>query len=477
MIGWLCAAAGCLPAIFWLFYTLWNTALPEPPAIGRLTPINILYLLMLPATLIMALRWGQTRMAGQWAYVGFLAWLTLGILWHNAAPDSEVIKALFICALALPIAAQVLIGGRQAQVVFAASVVLTAVAVSTWMVVEALASGFQYRTGTLLNQNFVATLVAPGLLIALACYLPRADDRLRRTLLGLVLMCSYASLLLGSRGVLIGEIVAAGALLVLVRPPLRQMRGLVVGTAIVVVMAQLPMIPNALWQMGWRVATTLYASVSRTTPPTTASSQKSSGGQANGASAPAVTASEPTPAMVARPLDPRAAESTALGRFVERDTGTLNKRAGLWRALTRFTLTQPSILLFGGGLGISGVVAFGADPVFHNAHNTYLQIFADTGLVGAGLLGWLFWTLMRRLAAAGNTRSARTTRTTSAASMAGTARPSRSDVASMFSLAWLSVLVFWLVAGLTATVIDLHVFWVTLGVAMASTSVRQEAAS
>jgi hypothetical protein len=445
MIGWLSAAAGWLPAIFWVFYTLWNTALPEPPAVGRLTPINLLYLLMLPATLIMALRWTQTRMDGQWAYAGFLVWLILGIVWHNPAPDSEVIKALFICSLALPIAAQILIGGRQAQIVFATAVTLTAAAVSTWMVVEALASGFQYRTGTLLNQNFVATMVAPGLLIALACYLQREDDRLRRTLLGLVLLCGYASLLLGSRGVLIGEIVAAGVLLIRVRPAWRQTRGLVVGTAVVVVMAQLPMIPNALWHTGWRVAATLSASVSRATPATASSPRGGTAGAASGPSASEDTTT--ASAMIERPLDPRAAESTALGRFVERDTGTLNKRAGLWRALTLFTITQPSILLFGGGLGISGVVAFGADPVFHNAHNTYLQLFADTGLVGVGLLGWVVWRIMRRLA-------------------------TRSDGASALSLAWLAVLIFWLVAGLTSTVIDLHVFWVSLGVAMASTALQ-----
>jgi hypothetical protein len=439
VIRWLATAAGCLPAIFWMFYSLWNLVLSSPPALGRLTAINILYLLMLPATLVMVLRWRQTRMTGQPAYLAFLAWITLGILWHNPAPGGDVIKALFICALAAPIAAQMLIGGRRAQIVFAASVTLTAFAVSVWMVWQALASGFVYRTGTLLNQNFVASMVAPGLLIATAFYLHREDGPLRRMLLGLVLTCSYASLLLGSRGVLIAEIAGVAALVVVLRPSLRRTRGLIAGTAVIIVMAQMPMIPNALWQRGYVAVAALRASMSRATQPAAPASQA---GGAGSAAAPAATpGSIPEPTVVARPLDPRAAQSTALGRFVEKDTDTLDKRTSLWRATIVYIVSQPSILLFGGGLGISGDVAWQANPVFHNAHNTYLQILAETGLVGAGLLVWLFWSLMRRLAV----------------------------MRDAFAHAWLAALVCWLVAGLTSTVIDLHVFWVTVGVAAATT--------
>ncbi|HWB30717.1 MAG TPA: hypothetical protein VG736_09460, partial [Vicinamibacterales bacterium] len=169
------------------------------------------------------------------------------------------------------------------------------------------------------------------------------------------------------------------------------------------------------------------------------------------AAAGAASAAPPVaaPAAVARPLNPLAAQSTALGRFTERHTGTLDKRTGLWRAIVRFTFSRPSVLLFGGGLGVSGAIAESADPDFHNAHNVYLQILADAGLVGLAIFAALIWTLIRLLVVRATT------------------------VAST----WLAVLVFWLIAGMTATVIDLHVFWLSVGAAMAATAALQARSS
>jgi hypothetical protein len=417
------AAVGGLPAIFWVFYTLWNTALAEPPALGRLTPISVLYVLMLPAMLALAIRWRQVPLPGRWLHLAFVAWLALGIVWHDRSPGTDAIKALFVCALALPIAAQMWIGGRGAQIALVAATMLTASAISVWMIGEALVSGFQYRTGTLLNQNFMATMIAPGLLAALSGYLMASPGGRRRLLLCVTLLCLYATLLLGSRGVMLAELVAIGVLAMAVRPAWLQLRGLAAGTAVVLVIAQVPAIPNAIWVAGWSLAADVQPVASA--PPAGAASP-----------APPVAA----PAAVTRPLNPLAAQSTALGRFTEKHTGTLDKRTGLWRAIVRFTFSRPSVLLFGGGLGISGAIAETADPVFHNAHNVYLQVLADAGLVGAAILAALLWTLMRLLIARATT----------------------------VSLTWLAVLVFWLIAGMTATVIDLHVFWLSVGAAMAA---------
>lgn len=424
------AAAGGLPAIFWVFYTLWNTALAAPPALGRLTPINVLYALMLPAMLALVVQWRLAQLPGRWLHLAFVAWLALGIVWHDRSPGAEVIKALFVCGLALPIAAQMWIGGRGAQIALVAATMLTASAISVWMIGEALVSGFQYRTGTLLNQNFMAMMIAPGLLAALSGYLTTRPGGRRRLLLGLTLLCLYATLLLGSRGVMLAELAAIGVLAAVVRPAWRQVRGLAAGTAIVLVIAQVPAIPNAIWVAGWRLAADVQPVAGA--PP--------AGGAAN-AAPPAAAA----PAAVARPLNPLAAQSTALGRFTERHTGTLDKRTGLWRAIVRFTFSRPSVLLFGGGLGISGAIAESADRDFHNAHNVYLQILADTGLVGIAIFAALIWTLIRLLIACATT----------------------------IALTWLAVLVFWLIAGMTATVIDLHVFWLSVGAAMAATAARR----
>jgi O-antigen ligase len=425
---WLARAAGWLPALFWAAYVLWNAILTTPPVWGRLTPFTLIYLLMLPATLLMAWRVRRTPMDGQWAYVAFLVWLIIGVLWRGTAVRPDIVKALFVCALGLPIAAQVIAGGAAAGVTFAASVALTGVAISAMTIGQALASGFRYRTGTLVNQNFLATMVAPGLLIALVFYLWRRDDAARRALLALVLICTYAIMLLGSRGVLVAVFVATVVTFRQIRPSLRRVRGLAVGLVTVVTIAQLPVIPHALWEAGSRTVSSVRAAAPwfAASPAPAAPNDKRTGG--------------------AQPLNPDAATSNAIARFVELDTGTLNRRTGLWTALAVYIVTKPSVLLFGGGLDASGEVAHRADARFSDAHNVYLQLLADAGLVGTGLLVWTVWSVMRRLSAAGGAAA----------------------------YVWVPLLVFWSVNGLTITVTDLHVFWCTLGVAMAATVTATE---
>jgi len=422
---WVARAAGLLPAIFWVAYVLWNAILTTPPVWGALTPFTLIYLLMLPATLLVAWRARLTFMPGQWTYAAFLVWLAIGAFWRGSALRPDIVKALFVCALGLPVAAQVVVGGAGAALTFARSVALTAFGVSVLTIGHALSSGFRYRTGTLVNQNFLAEMVAPGFIIALALYLHRQDDAIRRALLALVLICAYAIMLLGSRGVLVALFVATVVMFRQIRPSLRHVRGLAVGLVTVLTIAQLPIIPYTLWQAGLRTVSAVRGADEAT---------------------PAQTALPDATSAVARPLDPTAAASNAIARFVERDTGTLNMRTDLWTALAVYIVTQPSVLLFGGGLDASGQVAHRADPRFADAHNVYLQLLADAGLVGTGLLVWTIWSVMRRLSA----------------------------VRSATAYVWIPLLVFWIVNGLTTTVTDLHVFWCTLGVAMAATVTATE---
>ena len=424
---WLARAVGWLPAMFWVAYVLWNAILTTPPVWGRVTPFTLIYLLMVPATLAMAWHVRQLSMTGQWTYAAFLVWIVLGVLWRGNALQPDIVKAIFVCALGFPIAAQIVLGGAGAALTFAGTVALTASGISAVTIGHALTSGFRYRSGILINQNFLATMVAPGLIVALVFYLRRRDDALRRVLLALVLICTYAIMLLGSRGVLIALFVTVGVVFRQVRPSLQRMRGLVIGVVAVVTIAQLPIVPHTLWQTASRAAVFAFR---MTTAPF--------------ALTPMSTPEAPTavdPPADARRLDPSAAASNAITRFVERDTGTLNRRSGLWTAVALYIVTQPRILLFGGGLDASGEAAHRADPRFADAHNVYLQLLADAGLIGAGLLMWTVWSVMRRLTAIG----------------------------SVAAEVWVSVLAFWIINGLTTTVTDLHVFWCTLGVAMAAT--------
>jgi hypothetical protein len=428
---WLARGAGLLPAIFWAAYVLWNAILTTTPVWGRVTPFTVIYLLMLPATVTMVWHVRQISMAGQWAYVAFLVWVGIGVLWRGSALQPEVVKAIFVYALGLPIAAQIVIG-RAGAVPFAGSVALTAAAISALTIGHALTSGFKYRSGILINQNFLATMVGPGLIVALVFYLRRHDDAVRRALLALVLICTYAIMLLGSRGVLIALSVTVGFVFREIRPSLRGMRGLVIGVVTVVTISLVPVIPHTLWQAALRTVSSLRAVTAQIagSPTPTRGTESPSTDPAGGVTS----------------LAPSAAASNAITRFVEQDTGTLNRRSGLWTAVALYIVTQPPVLLFGGGLDASGEVAHRADPQFGDAHNVYLQLLADAGLVGTGLLAWVVWSIMRRLRALGG----------------------------VAAQVWVAVLVFWIVNGLTATVTDLHVFWCTLGVAMAVTMTANE---
>jgi O-antigen ligase len=429
---WLARAAGWLPAIFWVLYTFWNTMLLAPPALGRLTGINLLYLLMLPAVGILTLQWRWPRLPGRWAYLAFLAWVALGAISHDPVPDTDLVKGMVICLLPTLAAAQIVIGGRNARTVFTTTVMATALGLSIWTLWYAFDSGFRYRSGVPINPNFVATIVGPGLLIATAHYLTRDVVR-RGALMALILLCFYASLLLGSRGVLIAVLASTVTLIAMVRPSFKQTRSLFVGALAMIVVAQLPILPYTVWQTGWETTNWLYTSAAEWRDMESQSADASDPLSSTGAS----TASAPV--LVPPPLHATAAASTALGRFGEKDTGSFNLRYALWRAGLSYVLSSPTTLFVGGGMGMSGLIAWRANAYFRNAHNTFLQVLEDFGLIGLGLLAWLFWDLMRTRA--GGTH---------------------------VSTTWLPLMVFWLVTGLTATVTDLHVFWISLGVAAAA---------
>lgn len=429
--------AAWLPAVFWVFYSAWNTILPGPPAFGRITAINVLYLLMLPTTVAMLLDWRSLRMPGQWAYLALLGWIASGVVWREAIPNVNVAKGLLVAGLAALTAAQVHAGGRRTEIALVAGVVLAAVGLSAWTVWNALESGFLYRAGLLINQNFVATLVAPGLIAATAFQLRATSRLVRVTHLLVVLLSFYASLLLGSRGATIAIFAAGAVLAVQLRPSLRRARALAVGLVTVVVLAQVPAIPHAAFHgvkqaaawmnsRAWAMATTAPLA----TPPSSAK-------QANRRPArPAV------PVVTDAPLSAAAESSTAFGRFTERDTGSFNLREAVWRAGIMYLVSSPTAAIVGGGMGTSARLASEANPLFQNVHSAFLQVIDDYGLIGAGLFAWLCWSVMRRLAR-------------------------RTDA---LSATWFALVVFWLVAGLTSTVTDFHVFWVSLGIAAAASA-------
>lgn len=136
-------------------------------------------------------------------------------------------------------------------------------------------------------------------------------------------------------------------------------------------------------------------------------------------------------------------------RFSEGDLTTMNERTLIWsRSWSYFTDSSVGRMIFGQGLSSAPVVigpVLPADLV--NYHNEYLRWLMDIGIVGLAAMLIFLYDVTRRV------------------------------LQSNHSLRHLMVgwLVFLLLAGLTGTVSDLHVFWILLGAMVAPSSLASHA--
>ena len=415
-------AAGALPALLWLSYVVSNVFTERTISFGfGLTSTNLLYLAMLPAAVWVFARRRQHPWSGRVPYVLLLVWSLSTLLLHRESWPGDVSKRMLIFGLCALTVAAMIVGRESAHRWFATGVCLAAVGVSVWTIGHALTSGFGYRAGVPINPNLPATLIAPGLLISLALFWC-ADTPKRGWYLGITLVCSYACLLLGSRGVLLAVLAGVGTLVVGMRPARRALAGFAIGMAGVVAIAQMPAIPYGVWRAGVAMTQPKQAPQQPTTE----------------ASAPAAAKrSEVPPPPPPVELATAAAQSTAVARFGEEEVFSFNLRRDLWVAAGRFLASGPKAFLAGGGMGKSQRVANEANPVFHNIHNAFLQIWTDFGFIGLALFLWLNWQIGAHLF----------------------------RLHTWYAKAMLACQIAWLTVGLTATVVDIHLYWVTLGVA------------
>lgn len=425
--------AGLLPALLWILYSVSNVLALDPPRIGPVTAINAMYVAMVPALVVLARRRCVPALPGLVVYAAFLAWVLIGLAWYNRDYGVEVPKQLIIYGLFALTAAQMIVGNGWAIRNYTVAVILTGVALSFWTMGYALSSGFAYRGGVPINPNLPAALIGAGLATAVSVYIHRQRSGTRAWLLAATLIQLYACLLLGSRGVLLGLLVAAVPLLLHVRPRLRDLRGLLVGGAAIVVLSLTPAVPYGAYQaviaFGERVQD--WASAEEAPAGAVAGTPARSGTSAHRR-----RAAEPALPK----LDAKSAQSTAIGRFGEEEAASFNLRRDLWVAAAGYLKSGVVRFLAGGGMGTSRAIAHAANPVFRNMHNAVLQIWTDFGLIGLTLFGWLHWRLARALWESPGWRST----------------------------AGLVSLVFWVVVGFTATVTDMHVYWIALAAASAS---------
>lgn len=135
-----------------------------------------------------------------------------------------------------------------------------------------------------------------------------------------------------------------------------------------------------------------------------------------------------------------------LNRFQEASLGTLNERSLIWSTAIRYFSDSGIVrMIFGQGLS-SG--AFVIKPVlvdYENYHNEYLTWLLDQGIVGLLAFIGFFGCVLRSILKCDH--------------------PLKS-----LMLAWLT---FFVVAGLSSTVSDLHLFWITLGTIISASSLAQ----
>jgi len=133
-------------------------------------------------------------------------------------------------------------------------------------------------------------------------------------------------------------------------------------------------------------------------------------------------------------------------RFEADDIATMNERVGIWSlSLNHFAGGSLLGMLFGQGLSSAAIVINPRMPGYENFHSMYLQWLMEQGLLGLAIFILFLYSVSRTIF-----------RST---------HPLRNVM-----VGWLAYL---LVAGMTATISDLHFFWITLGVTIGVSAMSQ----
>jgi O-antigen ligase/polysaccharide polymerase Wzy-like membrane protein len=129
--------------------------------------------------------------------------------------------------------------------------------------------------------------------------------------------------------------------------------------------------------------------------------------------------------------------SSLLGRFLEGNLNTLNERTLIWsHSLNYYAESGFTRMLFGQGFASGQLVIRPVLPDFENYHNEYLRWLMDQGIVGLFTFMIFLYEVVRRVRAGDH--------------------PFKNVM-----IGWLA---FLLVAGMSATMSEEHVFWILMGV-------------
>jgi hypothetical protein len=200
-------------AAYWLAFTLFSTFLAGAVIAGMFFPFYIAF--VLAAVLIWILVGLRLHPVVAWTYVGLLFVQVLSLVGYTGSIGGDAFEQLVM----VPFGALVLLQFRSPRGLrpVALGALASSLAVAVWVIVSAVQGDFAYRGNVDINENVVSFYVGLGFVVALAERL-HGGGRGGRPATFLVVaamgVTGYALVLLASRGMILGLVLAAGALLV-----------------------------------------------------------------------------------------------------------------------------------------------------------------------------------------------------------------------------------------------------------------------
>jgi len=307
-----------LVAAYWLTYVGVSTLFRDQAVDRLFYPFYAVFVVSAIAGLVRGGIRMDTRTVWLYAVMVFLLIASLTGYQGSVSPSGLQQLTLYVFGALVMLQVRSARGSRPIAVAAA----ITSLAVSVWVIFNAVQGGFSYRGDVRVDQNVVSFYVGVGLLVVLAAWLNRPRERghamFTAGLLAALAIMLYAMLLLASRGLLLAAAVAIVALFV--REALRDRKRLVAMAFLMALVAIGLLLP---------------------------------GGRG------------------------------VLQRFEDPGAVTAGGRTQIWSIVgAEFAASGPTQLLFGHGFGASGELVTSHFTGLVATHSAYLQVVYDLGVTG-----------------------------------------------------------------------------------------------
>lgn len=342
LVAWIRSnmAGEIIAAAYWITFAVYQTVLANAGIQfeGIFYPFYLAFL----ANILVNLARGRVRFQ-LWSavlYGAFMVVVLASFIGFSEPVDFFVLQRVFAYTLGMLMALQV--GSERGLAPVAVAAVISGSAISVWVIVSAIQSGFAYRASIQVDQNLTAFLVGLGIVTAAAVVLTNVTSRRRPWLtVALALAAAtmvYAALLLASRGMFLAISMAIGVLLL--RAVMADRRHVLTLAVAASLLGGLLLLPGG---------------------------------------------------------------TSLLDRFDGDAVETGGRRTPLWTATWEaYARGDVPQLLFGHGFKSSELVMRTQFGILTSVHNAYLQLLYEIGLIGLGLFVGLHALLHRAAARVGS---------------------------------------------------------------------------